>query len=187
MGEIKRIFVHHFFHVKNRTLHVRNSSSFKNKRKIRLFNFSCFIFSFKELNFFLSLFSQLKARKLRQRVTQRETETGIQGVETGIDLLETFEFFVCNTKLLQKWQYWHQMILQQQKNLQWGSTWWSLDKGPNAYPSELTWHVLASLRLLDPCIIMLLLGESSKSKKWRGQKSQFKDPLTSTRHASSIG
>ena len=26
--------------------------------------------------------------------------------------------------------------------LQWGWTWWLLDQGPNAYPTELTWHVV---------------------------------------------
>ena len=99
MGEIKRKFVYHFSCKKQKRYMYETHPGFKNKRKIRLFNFSSFIFSFKELNFFLSLFSQLKARKLRQRVTQTETETGIHEVETGIDLLEIFDFFGFNTNL----------------------------------------------------------------------------------------
>ena len=40
-------------------------------------------------------------------------------------------------------------------DLQWCSTWWSLDPESNAYPTELVWHVLVSLRLLDSHIVML--------------------------------
>ena len=68
--------------------------------------------------------------------------------------------------------------------LQWGSTWWSLDQESNAYPSVLARHVLVSLRLLDPYMVMLSLipGESCKSRKvqWCINKSQFKYRLTHT-------
>ena len=40
-------------------------------------------------------------------------------------------------------------------NLQWGLTWWSLDQESNAYPTELAWHVLVSLRLLYPYIVII--------------------------------
>ena len=36
-----------------------------------------------------------------------------------------------------------------------GSTWWSLDQESDIYLTELTWHVLVSLGILDPYVIML--------------------------------
>ena len=60
-----------------------------------------------------------------------------------------------------------------------GSTWWSLDEESNAYPSELTWHVLVSetFRSLNS-YALLILGElfKFKSEVVHEQKSVWRSP-----------
>ena len=60
------------------------------------------------------------------------------------------EIFAFNTKLLEMAMLASKDFTGAKKKLP--PTWWSLDQGSKAYRTELVWHVLVSLKHLDPYI-----------------------------------